>query len=502
MLIGNKRINDDFKTNFTAGASINDEKTKGFNIDATTLRVPNVFNVANILQSDPATGFTLTEVSPARRQAQSIFASTNIGYKEKIYLDLTARNDWSSTLAYTPTAKKGYFYWSAGLSVLLTDLFKIPGLDFAKIRGSYAKVGNDISPYASYPLATLNSGNLAPNISGPYMDIPLRPETIQNFEVGTELRFLNNRLSLDFTFYNGNTIDQYFEITAPVGFLYSRAYFNAGNIRNRGVEISLSYDVFKNNQLSWNTSFNFTANRNKILELAPGIIGEDVAYTIGGYNVLRQGGSFGDLWGTTFLRDAAGNIVVSENGTPQSSGISGYLGNSNPKAMLGWNNNFRIKHFSIGLLIDGRFGGQVMSLTQAYLNSYGVSQESADARADGGINISAVTANGASWSGAIPAQAYYTGIGNRTGINEGMIYSATNIRLREFSVSYTIPLQSKKISNLSIGLLARNLFFFQKDAPYDPELSMSTATNGAGQGVDVFGLPTTRSYGINLKCSF
>jgi len=514
LLTGSKTLNEDFKLNFTAGGSIDDRKTDGFAADASYLRVPNVFQLSNILQVDPSTGFTLTDNSPARRQVQSIFASTNFGYQDKLFLDLTARNDWSSTLAFTPSAKSGYFYWSAGLNAILTDFFKIPGVNFAKIRGSYANVGNDLDPYATYTLSALSSGTLTPTVAGPYLNIPLRPETTRSFEVGAELRFLDNRLTADFTWYNSNTIDQYFQIDVPVGLLNSTAFFNAGNIRNRGVEISLGYDIIKNGTVNWNTALNFTANRNKILELAPGILSDDAVYYISSYtasgtagstsayNVIRSGGSFGDLWGRTFLRDESGALIVSADGTPQASSTTGYLGNTNPKAMVGWNNNIRIKNFNIGVLIDGRFGGQVMSMTQAYLNSYGVSQESATARDNGGVAVAAVLADGTPYSGLIPAQAYYQGVGNRDGINEGMIYSATNIRLRELSLTYKLPLKTKSISNVTVGLVGRNLFFFMKDAPYDPELSMSTATNGSGQGVDVFGLPSTRSYGINLKCTF
>ncbi|NQX39273.1 SusC/RagA family TonB-linked outer membrane protein [Pedobacter steynii] len=499
LLSASKKINDDFSTNIVVGTSINDVKEKGFNVDASFLTIPNVFQLGNILQKAPASGFSIAETAK-RRQVQSVFTSANIGYKESLFLDLTARNDWSSTLAFTPTVKKGYFYYSAGVNAILSELFTLPkGIDYAKLRASYAEVGNDVDMFATNPVNTINGGNFVANASGPYQNIPLKPETSKSYEIGTEWRFLDNRLSFDLTWYKTNTINQYLKITVPAGFLNPTAFINAGNVQNSGIELSLGYDVLKTEDISWNTSFNYTANKNKILELAP-TLGD--RYPLGdGNNILRLNGSFGDLWGKTFLRDASGRIVVSADGTPQG-GPDGYLGNSNPKYMIGWNNNIKIKNFNIGFMIDGRFGGQMISVTQGYLNSYGVSQVSADARKDGGVDVPAVLANGTAFSGKLPARQYYQAVGNRDGILEGLVYSATNIRLREMSVSYKLPVKLKGINNVNIGVVGRNLFFFKNNAPSDPDLSNTTATNGTGQGYDAYGLPGTRSYGFNLKCSF
>jgi len=211
---------------------------------------------------------------------------------------------------------------------------------------------------------------------------------------------------------------------------------------------------------------------------------------------IREGGSFGDIYGKKFLRANDGSIVVDDNGRPQG-GQFEFLGNPNPKFMAGWSNTVEVKNFVITALIDGRFGGKVMSITQAMLDEFGVSKVTADARKNGGVHIDATKVSGGKWSGAIPAEAFYTTVGGRAGITEYYMYDATNIRLRELSLGYKVPSSSKVIKDMRLSLVARNLFFIKKEAPYDPEQAMSTGNSM--QSNDVFAVPPTRSYGINLK---
>lgn len=495
LLIGNKDLGENWELNFTAGTSINDIRGNSWSTSLRQLTVPNKFLLSNFYR-----GNTINALNEyiERKQIQSVFASTNIGFKQIVYLDLTARNDWSSTLANTPEMKQGYFYWSSGLSTVLSDLISFPEfINYSKLRLSYAQVGNDVAMYSTIPTNTLNTGNLVSNISGPYQNIPLRPEVSKSVEIGYETRMWNNRINFDVTLYKTNTKDQYFSYEGPVGVTYTTVFLNAGNIQNKGIEASLGVDAIRNDSFKWNTGFNLTMNRNKILELAPNL-GEQ--YSVGGnFNVLRLNGSFGDFWANTFLRDENGVIIVDDNGRPQI-GPQGYIGNNTPKAIVGWNNNFSYKDFSLSFTIDARFGGQVISGTQAFLNSYGVSEESALARDNGGVDIPAVKADGTPWVGLLPAEAYYSAVGNRDGIIEGQMYDATNIRMREISLGYKIPLKSKVVKNAYFALTGRNLFFFRNDAPYDPELNSTTATGG--QGYDSFMLPTTRSFGVNVKLSF
>lgn len=495
LLIGNKDIGEDFTLNFTAGASITDFESSGWALDARKLAVANGFSMNNIFRGEANSIANLNE-SFGRLQKQGVFGSANLGFKDLVYVDLTARNDWSSSLANTPSEKSGYFYYSAGASLVLSELLKIPN-NFSKLRFTYAEVGNDIAQYASIiPQATISNGNISINNSGVFGDQPLKPELSKSFELGYEGRFINNRLSVDIALYKTNTENQYVSFAGPAGLLNTTLYLNAGNVENKGLEISINYDVVKGRKFNWTTGFNYTANRNKVLELHPKLGNR---YPIGGnFNVLRVGGSFGDFWGKTFLRDDKGVMVVTNDSIPMGS-VDGYIGSSNPKAIVGWANTFTYGNFALTVNVDGRFGGQVISVTQGYLNSFGYSKESADARDAGGLAVNAVKQDGTAvdW---VPAQKYYQGIGNRDGIIEGLVYSATNIRLRELALAYTIPVKSNVLKQASISLVGRNLFFFKNNAPYDPELN--TTTGVGGQGFDSFGLPTTRSYGLNLKLTF
>ncbi len=495
LLTGNKQWAEQLDLNFTAGTSINDLRSNGTVLDLARLAVANKFLMSNIYRDAPMQSATETI---SRRQIQSLFASANLGYREKVYLDLTARNDWASTLANTPKEHKGYFYWSAGISTVLSELFKLPSaITYSKLRLSFAQVGNDVAAYSTIPVNTLNTGILTPNVSGPYMGIPLKPEISKSIELGYEGRFWKDRINLDIALYRTNTKDQYFEYQGPVGVVNTTVFLNAGNVENKGIEAALGVTAIKKEQFSWNTGFNFTANRNKILKLAPNL---GNTYPLGGnFNVLRLGGSFGDFWAPMFKRDPNGTIIVDDNGRPQIA-PAGYIGNNTPKAIVGWTNNVNYKDFGLSFTIDGRFGGKVISITDGYLNSFGVSEESAAARDRGGVDIAAVKMDGTPWQGLLPAQAYYSAVGNRDGIIEGQLYSATNIRMREIALSYKLPIKWQGIKQASISLTGRNLFFFRNDAPYDPELN--TTTGVGGQGYDSFALPTTRSYGLNLKVSF
>jgi TonB-linked SusC/RagA family outer membrane protein len=497
---GNAKLTPTIGFNFNAGTSINDLKQDRdfFDTKGSDLRFANIFTLSNV----NLTPTFMVNPTGSRRQVQSIFATTTFDYDDKVYLDLTARNDWSSTLAYTPKMNSGYTYFSAGLNTIITDLLQFPALfDYGKLRLSYAKVGNDVAAFATLPTYGLTAGNTSIQ-AGPYRGNYLKPEDTRSFEIGTEWRMLSNRLNLDFTWYKSNTKDQYFEFNAPLGSGLSKFFVNAGDIENKGIELTLSYEVIRNTNLKWTSSLNLTRNRNKVIKLLPELGGQyDITMAgVNNYSLrIREGGSFGDIYGKKFMRANDSSIIVDDNGRPQG-GAFEFLGNPNPKFMAGWSNTIQVKDFIITALIDGRFGGKVMSITQAILDEYGVSKVTADARRNGGVQIDATKASGGKWSGAIPAETFYTTVGGRAGITEYYMYDATNVRLRELSVSYKLPMQSKTIKDIRLGLVARNLFFITKEAPYDPELSMSTG-NGL-QGIDVFSLPATRSFGLSVRCSF
>jgi TonB-linked SusC/RagA family outer membrane protein len=502
----------DFKVNGLIGGSINDQKTAGLSL-AGNLSAVDFFSPANTIVALPGTfaGNTLTNVVPIvpnHSQLQAVFGNANISYKDWAFLTVTGRNDWSSNLSYTPN--DSYFYPSVGLSFIVSQMFKLPeAITYAKVRGTYAEVGNTVPPYLTFIQNTLKSdGALNFNTNAAFRE--LKPERTKSFEVGTDLRFLSNRINFSFTYYKTNTKNQYIPVIAPPSSLVSTGYLNAGNVENKGFQFILGADVVKGEGLNWNTSINGSLNRNKIIDIAS----DDKIYSVdltGAGNTsyisrLKVGGSYGDIYGYTLQRDAQNRIILGGDGTstspytPLKSTDFNYIGNPNPKFQLGWNNSFSYKDFSLSFLVDGKFGGQVLSLTEALMDEAGASEATGIARNQGGVKIDGVDTKGNAVSATINPQSYYSFVGGRAGVSGEYIYSATVVRLREAALGYTLPLTGKTFKSVKFSVTGRNLFYFYKKAPFDPEITMSTG-NGLS-GVDVFNQPATRSLGFNLNLSF
>ncbi len=520
LLLANKELSESLSFSGTLGTSIQDIKgNERLNIDTSPtdtygLFLPNEFSIANILPSAERITQTLN-----RKQLQAVFASAQLGINDNLFFDVTVRNDWSSAFAYTSTVDKGYFYYSAGVNAVLNEMFTIPeAISFAKVRASYAKVGNDVPSYITNPRFYNINGTrtgIDQYVLGPNPNIELVPEDNRSFEVGAEVRLLEDRIGVDFTYYINNNKNQFITSAASPGASsrFSTWYWNLGNIQNKGIELSLNATPVKTSSLTWTTTLNYTMNRNTVLEMTDDANGltkdnwqvlSDFGSNIYGL-FIHEGGSWGDIYGNRILKkDDQGRVIVNSAGVPVTEGVSGtkadYVGNPMPKFSLGWNNTIDFNKISVSFLIDGRFGGKVLSLTQAYLDYYGYSEASAEARDNGGVDIEAVNEDGSAFEGKIDAQKYYTAIGNRTGVASEYVYDATNVRLRELNIGYTLPVSIKGIRNISIALVGRNLFFISRKAPFDPEITMSTGNNL--QGIDVFGLPTTRSIGANLKIGF
>lgn len=509
----NKNISTDLSLSATLGASINDARVNdrtfidsygAVNADGVKqgLGIANVFSVQNILARNAA-----KQQSVTRYQTQSVLGSASLGYKELLYLDLTARNDWSSTLSFTPN--QSFLYYSAGATGVLNEMFMLPeAVDLARLRVSFARVGNSVKSFVTNPpLYTVNpsTGGLVKNVKASYPNRPLKPEDNRSFEIGTEWRLLNNRVGIDVTWYKNDNYNQYFETPAPSSSGFSTYYLNLGQIRNTGVEVMLNLVPVKTKELEWNTALNFAANDNKVISLSEdGVTDANSQFFLTGFDntygsIVREGGRFGDILSFVADRDDKGNMILNDNGTPKRAADRKVVGNPNPDFTAGWSNSLRYKGFDLSFLFDGRFGGEVMSITQAELDVRGFSEASAAARENGGIQVTG-TKNGTPFTGKVDAKDYYTAIGGRAGIGEFYMYDATAVRLRELSLGYTVPLKWKGVRSLNVSLIGRNLFFIKREAPFDPEISMST-DNGL-QGVDVFGLPATRSLGINVKVAF
>lgn len=495
----------DIKIDGVLGSSITDASTYGQLIgpDASNnysqpgLTVPNVFlpeNIATVNGGPP-----ITTLPNNHNQIQSVFANGNISYKTWAFLTLTARNDWSSNLAFTPN--NSYFYPSAGLSFILNQMFTLPkAISYAKIRGTYAQVGNTVPNYVTNPLTHLGiGGGVVLNSVAPFPE--LKPEKTTSFELGTDLRFLEDKLSLSFTYYKSNTKNQFIQIIPSTVTTFSQGYVNAGNIQNSGVEFMLGYDVIKNSTFTWTSSINGSANKNKVIDVDSKDGINKFIITPNRNNtyesVLATGGSFGDIYGVTFQRDAQNRILIGSNGTPLVNDGYHYIGNPNPKFQLGWNNSFEYKGFRFSFLVDGKFGGQVLSLTQAVMDKYGVSKVTGEARDQGSVLINGVNATTGEAINSVDPKKWYTSVGGRDGITENYIYSATVVRLREASLGYTFPVKKGAFKSVRLSLIGRNLLYFHKKAPFDPEVTMSTG-NGLS-GVDVFSQPATRNFGFNLN---
>lgn len=450
---------------------------------------------------------TKREETGYREQTQSVFASAEVGYRNTYYLTLTGRNDWPSQLAGPKSVQKSFFYPSVGASVLLSEILTLPeSISYLKLRASWASVGLPFKRFLAYPTFEWDSSTGKYSTKSAYPLYDLKPERTDSWEVGLTVRFLKN-FNLDVSFYNTKTYNQTMDTQElPTGG-YSTFYAQTGNVRNRGVELSLGY---KNtwNKFTWNTNYTFSANKNKILSLIDGYVhpvtGEVISKTqldmkglSNAHFILKEGGSLGDLYSMSDLkRDANNNIYVDADGSVKTESLKEgiKLGSVFPKANMAWRNDFQYKNFGFGFLLTARLGGIVYSATQATLDANGVSEASAIARDNGGVII-----NGGD---VVSAEKWYTAIGGDSGIPQMYTYSATNLRLQEASISYTIPrAKLKNVMDITLSLVGRNLWMIYSKAPFDPEAVASTSNNYY-QGVDYFMMPSLRSVGFNLKLKF
>ncbi len=435
---------------------------------------------------------------------EGVFANIQLGYKNYLFLDLSGRNDWSSTLALT--GNESYFYPAVGISAILSQAFVLPDyITFAKVRASGSQVNNEV-PWGLIEVDnTINSSEgVDRNTVEPFTDA--KPEEIVTYEVGANVRFLNGRVGFDFTYYDITSTNQALskDLSANEQYgNYTSKYFNAGKITNKGVEIVLDGTPVKNSNLEWKTSLNFSTNKNKIVSLFPDDPDNyiDLGSSDGYVSRATTGGSIGDIYVYKFTKNEAGQILVDvEDGTISKSTDVEYAGSIDPDFSLGWNNTINYKNWSLNFLINAKVGGKAYSQTESMLDGYGVSQRTADARDKGYVTINGI--DGTTAVTQMDPEDYYSAVGGRNGISEAYLYDRTNIRLASVSLNYTFDVQQLglPVQSASFSLVGQNLFFFYKDAPFDPELSMSTDLSS--QSLDCFNVPATRTYGFNLKFTF
>ncbi|MGY5355381.1 SusC/RagA family TonB-linked outer membrane protein [Wenyingzhuangia sp. IMCC45467] len=465
------------------------------------LTYPNYFSVSNFAETKNL------QQSVGRREVQSVFGSINVGFDNKYFLDVTGRTDWSSTLVNTNT--KSFFYPSVGLTAVLSDIFDLPrAISFAKVRGSYAEVGKDIPVYATIPLSTIPVGQN--NYQTPQIGVKegetLRPEKQASYEIGTEWKFLGNRFGIDFTYYASTTTDQIFYIAAePNVHGYTQNIVNAGELTNKGVELMVNATPVKTDNFSWDTSINYAKNKNEVVSVHPSLLGGEAVLTAPGVNgysySLVEGEDYGSIKGRSVVRNENGLPIVTDDGSGnlaiESTGFE-TIAHAQPDFTLGWKNNFNYKNLTFSFLVDAKVGGDVVSVTEAVNDFYGVSQATANARNNNGGMIDVVDANGVAKQ--MTAKDYYTKTAGRAGMLGEYVYDATNVSLREISLGYNLSFKDSFVNTVRFSLIANNLFFIYKKAPFDPNIASST---GQGlQGVDLYGQPSTRSVGFNVNINF
>ena len=497
----NKRLGD-YSIVVNIGASIVDNKYDELSYRGPIRAngIPNVFNVFDLDNTQKK-----ARQDEWEEQTQSIFASAEVGWKSMFYLTLTGRNDWASQLANSSSTC--FFYPSIGLSAVVSEMVKLPSfVDYLKVRSSFSSVGmpyprNLTSPTFEYDETTQT---WKPKTHYPIGD--LKPERTDSWELGLDMRLFKD-FNLSLSWYLANTFNQTFDPKISVSSGYTTIYLQTGYVRNQGVELSFGYGHTWKKDFRWQSNFTLSHNKNKIIELVKDYIhpetGEPInkdRLDVGGLGkakfILKTGGSLGDLYTQSDLkRDDNGMVEISPAGTlvTVNNRPDIKLGSVFPKCNLAWNNQFSWKGFNISALVTARIGGIVYSATAAVMDQYGVSESSAVACDNGGGLV-----NGRNRG---DAQTWFTAIGSQSGLPQYYTYSATNIRLQEAAIGYTLPRKwLHDVCDIQLSVVGRNLCMIYNKAPFDPE---AVATTGNYyQGIDFFMLPSTRNVGLNVKINF
>ena len=523
-----KKLSDDFSLDALGGFNVRNHSDANNYQKAPRLAVPDLYTLTN--SRDALTSSN----SLSRLRVYSAYASAQFGYKNYAYLNLTARNDWSSTL---PSSNRSYFYPSINGSLILSEALNLKGntLDFLKVRGGWSEVGNDADPYqlsTVYNFQTAFDGNPIQTSSQRKLNENLKPETTRSTEVGLEASFWKNRLHFDVAYYNTNSLDQILEIKTTTASGYNSQLINAGKINNQGIEVQFDGTPIQTPNFKWNVGVNYSKNVSKveILDYDKQIQNYTIG-TSGGVDVLASvGQAYGTLYGTAYLRDASGNIVVGANGLPKADPTKKVLGHYTPDYLAGVTNTLTYKNLELSFLVDASVGGEIFSGTNRTGTYTGVLASTLPGRGaeNGGLNyylngttktllpggtapggatvyddgmiFNGVYENGAPNTTILSAQEYYKASYN---ISEAYIYSSTFVKLREIKLAYNFNKSFAKklgLEGASITAVGRNLLFIYKDAPnIDPETAFNT---GNAQGLESLALPTTRNFSLNVNLKF
>lgn len=501
----------------TFGGNLMIQRRTKMNASAGELLVPNLFSLNNGINKPTVTSELI------RRKMNSLYGSLQLNWDGYLFLDITARNDWSSTMS---KANRSYFYPSVSLSGVISDMVpKLGGqmpewFTFAKVRASYAEVGNDLDPYQLYNNFTVGkdeNGNTTAAPGNVLYDSNVRSELIKSWEAGFDIRFFNNRLGLDAAWYKTNATRQLLNLPMDPFSGYSSRKVNAGNIQNEGVEISLNGLILDNPKgLSWNSTAQFSLNRNKIIDLYPGVTLYDIKTLDAIQIVAVQGSYYGDIYGQTFQRvedkndPNYGKIIVSEDGLPLITTGKSKVGNQSPDWMLGWTNSFSYKGFNLSFLVDFRIGGDLYSATASNLYTRGNAAGTVvnGERQDFIVPNSVVQTPNGYTENKVPVthQNYWERIGStgNYGLPEMYTYDATNIRLRNITLGYDFNkamLKNTPFQRLRLSATCNNVWMIHYNLPgIDPESVSATNTNATG--FENGAAPTSRSFTFNVTVGF
>ena len=501
----------------TFGGNLMIQRRTKMNASAGELLVPNLFSLNNGINKPTVTSELI------RRKMNSLYGSLQLNWDGYLFLDITARNDWSSTMS---KANRSYFYPSVSLSGVISDMVpKLGGqmpewFTFAKVRASYAEVGNDLDPYQLYNNFTVGkdeNGNTTAAPGNVLYDSSVRSELIKSWEAGFDIRFFNNRLGLDAAWYKTNATRQLLNLPMDPFSGYSSRKVNAGNIQNEGVEISLNGLILDNPKgLSWNSTAQFSLNRNKIIDLYPGVTLYDIKTLDAIQIVAVQGSYYGDIYGQTFQRVEDKNdpnyrkIIVGEDGLPLITTGKSKVGNQSPDWMLGWTNSFSYKGFNLSFLVDFRIGGDLYSATASNLYTRGNAAGTVvnGERQDFIVPNSVVQTPNGYTENKVPVthQNYWERIGStgNYGLPEMYTYDATNIRLRNITLGYDFNkamLKNTPFQRLHLSATCNNVWMIHYNLPgIDPESVSATNTNATG--FENGAAPTSRSFTFNVTVGF
>jgi TonB-linked SusC/RagA family outer membrane protein len=504
----------DLGASATLGGNLMDRETRGLSSSQSPLLIPNLFDVNN------GTNKPGVSESYNHRKMNSLYGSAQINYGGWVFLDATVRKDWTSTLS---PKNRDYVYPSVSLAWVITDMINkyssLPGwLTFAKARVSYAEVGNDMGPYQLYNVYTMgtdNFGNPIVNSQGTLYNDDVKNELIKSWEAGLDMRFFDSRVGLDLSWYKTNATNQL--INLPIAAIaYSSKKVNAGNIQNSGWEAVLNVEPIRSRDFLWRSTLNFSANKNKIIDLADGV----EEYSLGGYDNLRivakVGGDYGDIYGSKYARvedensPHYGKLILNGDGLPTAAAGSHYLGNQNPVAQLGWINSFTWKDLTASFQVDARIGGKMFSGTLGTMENAGTAAWTVNNREK--MVVDGVVKDGDNYvvnTKETTGEKYWQTISGRAGGNLGIseenLYDATNVRLRNVSIAYSLPkrlLAGQDIfQSIKLGFSCTNVFMiYSKMRGLDPESIFATSTNAIG--FEYGAAPTSRAYVFNVSFGF